>query len=130
MHVDHINMVKFESESDSGYQTVSDHLLLMAACEQVTASVGGRIRKAGWTRIRRLTLVGTILKKGERHPHTLTSVYCLALLLHTTKRYAEATELYQRAYNGHVQTLGPQHPHTIACGNSLLACSKRNLKPR
>jgi hypothetical protein len=50
MHVDYINMVKFKSESDSSYQTVLDHLLLMAACEQVTASVGGRIRKAGWTR--------------------------------------------------------------------------------
>jgi tetratricopeptide (TPR) repeat protein len=69
----------------------------------------------------RRALEGHEKELGVRHPHTLSSVYCLADLLHTTKRHAEATELYQCAYDGYVQTLGPQHPHTIACGNRFLA---------
>jgi len=31
IHADHVNMVKFEAKSDSGYKTVSGHLQLMAA---------------------------------------------------------------------------------------------------
>ncbi len=30
IHADHINMVKFASEGDSGYKTVSGHLRVMA----------------------------------------------------------------------------------------------------
>ncbi|EMD91637.1 hypothetical protein COCC4DRAFT_111584, partial [Bipolaris maydis ATCC 48331] len=47
---------------------------------------------------------------GKDHPNTLTSVYCLAHLDHTTRRYLEAAELYQRAYHGRIWTLGSQHP--------------------
>ncbi|KAF2677739.1 hypothetical protein K458DRAFT_318878, partial [Lentithecium fluviatile CBS 122367] len=58
---------------------------------------------------------------GAYHSDTLTSVYCLAFILHTIKRYAESAQLYQRAYDGRVQKLGPQHPQTIACGNHFSA---------
>jgi hypothetical protein len=37
---DHINMVKFKSDSDSGYKTVSGHLRLMAA--RAGSSIGAR----------------------------------------------------------------------------------------
>jgi hypothetical protein len=40
IHADHINMVKFESKSDSGYQTASGHLRVMAA--RAGDSIGGR----------------------------------------------------------------------------------------
>jgi hypothetical protein len=40
IHADHINMVKFESKSDSGYQTVSGHLRVMAA--RAGNTIGGR----------------------------------------------------------------------------------------
>jgi hypothetical protein len=40
IHADHINMVKFKSDSDAGYQTVSGHLRLMAA--RAGSSIGGR----------------------------------------------------------------------------------------
>jgi hypothetical protein len=39
IHADHINMVKFASKQDSGYQTVSGQLQIMArnACDVITA---------------------------------------------------------------------------------------------
>jgi hypothetical protein len=40
IHADHINMVKFESKLDSGYQTVSGHLRLITA--RADNSIGGR----------------------------------------------------------------------------------------
>jgi hypothetical protein len=40
IHADHINMVKFESKSDSGYQTVSGHLRVMAV--RAGNTIGGR----------------------------------------------------------------------------------------
>lgn len=40
IHSDHINMVKFESKSASGYRTVSGHLQRMAAC--AIDAIGGR----------------------------------------------------------------------------------------
>jgi hypothetical protein len=70
-------------------------------------------------KLNRRALEGREKELGVHHPDTLTSVYCLAHLLHMTERYAEATELYERAYNGYVQKLGAQHPDTIACGNCL-----------
>jgi hypothetical protein len=45
IHADHINMVKFESKLDSGYQTVSDHLHLMAG--KAGNSIGGRLDTEG-----------------------------------------------------------------------------------
>ncbi|KAF2733217.1 tetratricopeptide repeat domain protein, partial [Polyplosphaeria fusca] len=65
---------------------------------------------------------------GKDHPDTLTSVYCLAHLLHTTRRYTEAAELYQRAYDGRVRSLGPQHPRTIACGKHFSALQREAIQ--
>lgn len=56
-----------------------------------------------------------------QHPDTLTSVYCLAYLLHKGRRYEEASRLYQRACNGYSQKLSSQHPTTVACRNHFEA---------
>lgn len=40
IHADHINIVKFKSDSDSSYQTVSGHLQLIAA--RAESSIGAR----------------------------------------------------------------------------------------
>jgi tetratricopeptide (TPR) repeat protein len=58
---------------------------------------------------------------GERHPSTLTSVYCLAHLLHTLHQYTEAAELYQQACDGYAKLLGSQHPTTVACRSHFTA---------
>ena len=48
-------------------------------------------------KLHRRALEGREKELGVQHPDTLTSVYCLAYLLHMQKRYVEAGELYQRA---------------------------------
>ncbi|KAF2190299.1 hypothetical protein K469DRAFT_560412, partial [Zopfia rhizophila CBS 207.26] len=52
---------------------------------------------------------------GERLPDTLTSVYCLAYLLHQQRRYNDALPFYQRVYAGYQKTLGLDHPTAQAC---------------
>ncbi len=47
---------------------------------------------------------------GKEHPSTLTSVYCLAYLLHQKKRYKDEEVFYHRAYAGYRKTLGEKHP--------------------
>jgi hypothetical protein len=39
IHADHINMVKFDSDGDNGYRTVSGHLRIMAgnACDVISS---------------------------------------------------------------------------------------------
>ena len=57
---------------------------------------------------------------GKEHPDTLTSVYCLAYLLHLQQRLSEAGPLYQRALTGYEKTLGSDHPTTQACRKHYL----------
>jgi hypothetical protein len=52
---------------------------------------------------------------GKEHPATLTSVYRLARSLHLQHQYQEALLLYERAYTGYQNTLGPNHSTTRAC---------------
>ena len=52
---------------------------------------------------------------GKEHPDTLTTVHCLAYLLHQMKRYKDAEVFYHRAYAGYRKTLGEKHPTTAAC---------------
>ena len=47
---------------------------------------------------------------GNKHPDTLTSVYCLAHLLHQKKDYAMAITLYERAHSSYISVLGSSHP--------------------
>ncbi|KAF2174720.1 hypothetical protein K469DRAFT_519637, partial [Zopfia rhizophila CBS 207.26] len=63
-------------------------------------------------KLNRRVLEGRENKLGKDHPDTLTSVYCLAYLLHQQKPYKEASGLYQRACNGHKQKPGSHHPST------------------
>jgi Tetratricopeptide repeat len=60
-----------------------------------------------------LRLRETVL--GKEHPETLTSIYNLAYLLSTRKRFSEADALYQRALNAYGKTLAPDHPTIQAC---------------
>ena len=52
---------------------------------------------------------------GREHPHTLTSVYCLAYLLAKRRDYNESLALYNRACDGYSVVLGEHHPLTRAC---------------
>jgi len=63
----------------------------------------------------RRALEGREKALGKDHPDTLTSVYCLAHLLHYQHRYQEALALYHRASSGYLASLGPRHPTTRAC---------------
>ena len=56
---------------------------------------------------------------GKKHPDTLTSIYCLAYLLHQKRDYAVAFALYERAHSGYVSVLGPSHPTTVQCFNHM-----------
>jgi hypothetical protein len=76
----------------------------------------------------RRALEGREKALGKEHPDTLTSVYCLAYLLHRRFQYKDALILYQRAYTGYQKTLGQDHPTTKACSKhyaSLLEHSRR-----
>jgi tetratricopeptide (TPR) repeat protein len=63
----------------------------------------------------RRALEGSEKALGKEHPDTLTSVYCLAFLLHQRQQYEAASALYQRASSGYQYVLGPEHPTTVAC---------------
>jgi hypothetical protein len=56
---------------------------------------------------------------GVEHPDTLTSVYCLAYLLHVKGQYDSASDLYPRAIAGFRNTLRPNHPTTLACSENF-----------
>jgi hypothetical protein len=47
----------------------------------------------------------------------LSSVYSLARLFHSRRKFQQASPLYQRALSGFQKCLGPTHPRTLACGN-------------
>ncbi|OCK93228.1 uncharacterized protein K441DRAFT_662008 [Cenococcum geophilum 1.58] len=63
----------------------------------------------------RRALEGKEKALGKEHPDTLTSVYCLAYLLHQRQQYKDASPLYQRACAGYQEKLGLDHPTTQAC---------------
>jgi hypothetical protein len=69
----------------------------------------------------RRALAGRETALGLEHPDTLTSVYCLAYLLQSLKRYNEALDLYNRACSGYKDTLGLDHPTTQACSKHRMA---------
>ena len=73
----------------------------------------GKYDKAEKMHGQALALRGRVL--GKEHPDTLTSVYCLAYLLHHKKQYEDAEVFYHRAYAGYRMTLGEKHPTTTAC---------------
>lgn len=63
----------------------------------------------------RRALEGNEKALGKEHPNTLTSVCCLAYLLHQQKKYKDATALYERSYAGFQKVLGVDHPKTLSC---------------
>jgi hypothetical protein len=65
--------------------------------------------------MQRRALEGREKALRREHPHTLTSVYDLAFLLHRRQHYSAAIGLYQRAHKGYVKVLGAEHPTTTAC---------------
>ena len=78
--------------------------------------------------LHRRALEGRQKELGERHPHTLSSVYNLAHLHHQQKRYDAAYELYQRACDGYKRVLGPTHPTTRACSNDFARMVEEKAK--
>jgi len=73
----------------------------------------------------RRALAGYETALGPEHLSTLTSVYCLAYLLQSLKRYNEALVLYNRACSGYKDTLGLDHPTTQAGSKHRMALVKR-----
>ena len=67
----------------------------------------------GWLCKKELSLRERVL--GKEYPDSLTSVYCLAYLLHPKKRYKDAEVLYHRAYAGYRKTLREKYTTTAAC---------------
>lgn len=63
----------------------------------------------------RRTLDGREKVLGKEHPETLTSVYCLAYLLHKQQNYEMARPLYQRALVDYRKVFRSHHPTTKAC---------------
>ncbi|KAF2187603.1 putative kinesin, partial [Zopfia rhizophila CBS 207.26] len=56
---------------------------------------------------------------GPEHPHTLTSVSNLGLVLERQGKYKEAEAMHQRALEGHEKVLGLEHPDTLTSVNNL-----------
>jgi hypothetical protein len=52
---------------------------------------------------------------GSERPETLRSMYCLAHLFHTQRRYHEAGVLYQATLTSLRDVLAPDHPTTLRC---------------
>ena len=50
---------------------------------------------------------------GKRHPHTLSSIHNLGLLLGAKGDLAAAETLLREALEGQRETLGKRHPHTL-----------------
>ncbi|KAF2462588.1 uncharacterized protein BDR25DRAFT_387040 [Lindgomyces ingoldianus] len=57
----------------------------------------------------RRALEGREKALGKDHPDTLTSVYCLAYLLHHRHRFKEALPLYHRAFSSYLASLRLRH---------------------
>ena len=71
-----------------------------------------------------VTLAEEVLSRAERrlgkeNPHTLQSVYQLAVLYERQIRYAEAELLYRRALKARERVLGKDHPDTLLVLNRL-----------
>jgi tetratricopeptide (TPR) repeat protein len=56
---------------------------------------------------------------GSEHPHTLTSVNELGVLLYNEGDYAAAEPLYRRALAASERVLGSEHPDTLSSVNNL-----------
>ena len=60
-------------------------------------------------------LEGQVKVLGKDHADTLTSIYCLAYLMHQLKQYKDAKLLYSQAHAGYNKNLREDHPTTAAC---------------
>jgi len=105
-------------QNDKVYLNQEDRLekrnLLDAASEFASFFNSQGRYEAAEEMIRR-ALEGREKALGVEHPDTLTSVYCLAYLLHAQRQYDAASLLYQRAAAGYQKMLGRYHPTTLAC---------------
>lgn len=75
-------------------------------------------------KLNRQALEGWEKELGIHHPHTLTSAYYLAFILHRQERHSEAGDLYHCTYDGFKERLGSQHPTTVACCNNFVAMER------
>jgi Tetratricopeptide repeat len=60
-----------------------------------------------------LGLCETVL--GREHSDIMTSIYCLAYLLHLQQRLSEAGPFHRRALTSYGKTQGSGHPTTEVC---------------
>ena len=52
---------------------------------------------------------------GSDHPHTLTSMLCLGVVLSNLNDGEAAAALLRECFDGRQRVLGQNHPHTLAC---------------
>lgn len=55
---------------------------------------------------------------GPRHPQTLESTRALGMTLHRQRKFEDAKDLLQRAFEDSQQYLGADHPETVAAANA------------
>ncbi|KAI9777432.1 MAG: hypothetical protein M1816_004722 [Peltula sp. TS41687] len=56
---------------------------------------------------------------GKKHPHTLTSVNNLTVVMQYQGKYEAAEEMNRRALEGRERALGKEHPHTLKSVSNL-----------
>ncbi|KAK4220475.1 kinesin light chain 1, partial [Podospora fimiseda] len=62
---------------------------------------------------------------GKEHPHTLTSMNNLALVLDKLGKYEEAEKMHRQVLQLREKVLGKEHPHTLASMNNLALVLKK-----
>ncbi|CUS15399.1 unnamed protein product, partial [Tuber aestivum] len=67
----------------------------------------------------RLALDGREIVLGPHHPHTLTSIHNLSLVLRFQAKYDESETMHRRAVNGRTKVLGTDHPATLTSFHNL-----------
>ena len=67
---------------------------------------------------------------GDRHPDTLTSIYCLGLLLKTKGRLGDAIPLFQERLEGRAARYGRGHDETRSSARDLVKVLKKAWRRR
>jgi tetratricopeptide (TPR) repeat protein len=65
---------------------------------------------------------------GREHPHTLTSMSNLALVLNSQGKYEEAETMNRQTLARREKVLGPEHPHTLTSMSNLAGVLNRQGK--
>ena len=101
-HVESLHVRSWGESGRTGKRIAKDWGSVLPKAARYMQTALGKYGEA--EKLNRRALEGWEKELGVQHPDTLTSVYCLAYLLHMTKRYImlKAAELFQRAHEGYI----------------------------